>query len=87
MMRDDLIRRSTAIEAAERKDWVLEAMDSVQDGEMNRTQRAIARILAGLPTAKPDLECDGCKYEWRSTGPCDICSRSYTDRYEVKYEE
>lgn len=46
----DLISRQAAIDTAMNDSLIINAMDSVKDGDIHRTKRAITRLLAGLPS-------------------------------------
>jgi hypothetical protein len=50
----DPIERQDAIDAAMNDSLILNAMDSVKDGDIHRTKRAIVRLLASLPSAQPE---------------------------------
>lgn len=85
---DDLISRNAAINAL--TDVNLKRnVDSVCDGDMNRTRRAAQRVIAALPSAQPET-CDGCKhlgkweneFEYGYPSPCTRCKRRTEDHYE-----
>lgn len=50
---DDSISRHAAINVASNDQLIIDAMDSVEDGDMNRTKRAIQRLLESLPSEQP----------------------------------
>ena len=50
-MADDLISRQAALDVAMNDSLIINAMDSVIDGDIHRTKRAITRLLASLPSA------------------------------------
>lgn len=52
---DDLIKRKDAIDAMT-DDNIIRNMDSVYDSALHRIKRSITRILAGLPSAKPNTK-------------------------------
>ena len=82
---NDLISRQAAIDAAMKDECILNAMDSVKDGEMHRTKRAITRIIAGLPSAQPEVAkrivgmSRDCMTFWYQ---CDICNEP-VDKQDV----
>lgn len=61
----DLIDREKAMNSVADAQNILEHMDTVYDGEINRVKRAVERILAELPTidAVPVIRCKDCKYK------------------------
>lgn len=52
----DTISRQAAIDAAMNDSLIINAMDSVKDGDIHRTKRAIVRLLASLPHAQPEQQ-------------------------------
>ena len=50
----DSINRWDAISMLEDDENIINAMDSVPDGEMRRTKRACVRILMGMPSMQPE---------------------------------
>ena len=60
----DLIDREKAMNSVADAQNILEHIDTVYDGEINRVKRAVERILAELPTvdAVPVIRCKDCKY-------------------------
>lgn len=60
---DDTIYRHAAIDVASNDQLIINAMDSVEDGDMHKTKRAIQRLLASLPSAQPEIiRCKDCKH-------------------------
>jgi hypothetical protein len=62
-MMADLIKRAAAIDALTDTE-LRRNLDSVYDGDMNRTRRAAQRVIAQLPTvdAVQVVRCRDCKY-------------------------
>lgn len=78
---DDLISRQAAIDTAMNDSLIINAMDSVKDGDIHRTKRAIVRLLASLPSidAVPAVRCKDCKHRYHSVEcPCQSYDHFYS---------
>lgn len=49
---NDIIYRQDAIDVAMNDNLIVNAMDSVRDGDIHRTKRAITRLLKSMPSAE-----------------------------------
>ena len=87
----DTISRQAAIDAAMNDSLIINAMDSVKDGDIHRTKRAIVRLLASLPPAEPEIiRCKDCKYGGYEPAtpnkyhPCDLAFPAHWRCYYYK---
>lgn len=82
---DDLISRAAAIDAL--TDTNLKRnVDSLCDGDMNRTRRAAQRVIAQLPAvdAAPVIHAHWI-YGRNTSVTCSHCHRTYCDAYTDRY--
>ncbi len=67
----DPIERQAAIDAAMNDSLIINAMDSVKDGDIHRTKRAIVRLLASLPHAQSEEVTPHRNYKYLSDYWCE----------------
>lgn len=83
----DLISRAAAIDALTNTN-LKRNVDSVYDGDMNRTRRAAQRVIAQLPAvdAVPVVRCSECKYAHMTyDGECKYCDFWQEDGGDALY--